>query len=158
MPQATSNAELIAKLRPLLDYLTSLELRDPQAAKASLGERFPMSDPLIQELKADFVAGVEAGWLCDREGGGAKFSRVSKATGETADISIDAVALAGAAPRHAHPNGEIDLCFVSEGEATFDGHPEGWVVYGPGSEHVPTVSDGSMNILYFLPQGAIEWR
>jgi len=31
------------------------------------------------------------------------------------------------------------------------------VVYGAGSEHVPTVTDGAMLILYFLPGGAIEF-
>ena len=43
------------------------------------------------------------------------------------------------------------------GEARFDGHPEGWVVFGPDSVHVPTVSDGEMLILYFLPGGEIEF-
>ena len=58
---------------------------------------------------------------------------------------------------HTHPNGEIDLCFAMDGDPRFDGHPEGWVVYGPGSWHVPTVTGGTMAILYFLPSGAIAF-
>ena len=40
----------------------------------------------------------------------------------------------------------------------FDGNAPGWVVYGRGSAHVPTVTGGEMLILYFLPGGAIEFE
>ena len=60
-------------------------------------------------------------------------------------------------PMHVHPQGEIDLCFAEDGEPTFDGQPPGWVVYPPGSKHVPTVAGGKMLILYLLPGGAIEF-
>ena len=61
-------------------------------------------------------------------------------------------------PGHTHPNGEIDLCFAVDGAPTFDGHPPGWTVYPPGSWHVPTVAGGVMDILYFLPGGAIRFE
>ena len=60
-------------------------------------------------------------------------------------------------PQHRHGNGEVDLCFTTRGDARFDGHAQGWVVYPPGSVHVPTVTQGEMLILYFLPGGAIEF-
>jgi hypothetical protein len=60
-------------------------------------------------------------------------------------------------PRHKHPRGEVNLSFALEGAPRFDGQPEGWVVFPPGSEHVPTVTGGRMLIAYFLPGGAIEW-
>ena len=41
--------------------------------------------------------------------------------------------------------------------ATFDGQGAGWVVYGPGSAHSPTVAGGRVLVLYLLPQGAIEF-
>ncbi|MBP6368696.1 MAG: DUF4863 family protein, partial [Burkholderiales bacterium] len=41
--------------------------------------------------------------------------------------------------------------------ATFDGQGAGWVVYGPGSAHSPTVAGGRALVLYLLPQGAIEF-
>ena len=41
--------------------------------------------------------------------------------------------------------------------ARFDGHGAGWVVYGPGSAHSPTVTGGRALVLYLLPQGAIEF-
>ena len=59
-------------------------------------------------------------------------------------------------PGHIHPEGEIDLLIPLSGEPSFDGSSTDWVVYPPGSWHVPTVADGEMLILYFLPQGAFQ--
>ena len=44
-----------------------------------------------------------------------------------------------------------------EGEPTFDGHEPGWVVFPPGSHHIPTVEGGTMLFLYFMPGGAVVW-
>ncbi|MNL76803.1 hypothetical protein D3C87_2028270 [compost metagenome] len=43
------------------------------------------------------------------------------------------------------------------GDARFDGHGAGWLVYGPGSAHRPTVTQGRALVLYLLPGGAIEF-
>ena len=43
------------------------------------------------------------------------------------------------------------------GDAKFDGHGEGWLVYEPDSAHQPTVKDGRAIILYLLPDGAIDF-
>ncbi|HEY9572759.1 MAG TPA: DUF4863 family protein, partial [Pusillimonas sp.] len=53
--------------------------------------------------------------------------------------------------------GEIDLIMPLEGDARFDGAPAGWLVYGPGTVHSPTVSQGRALILYLLPEGRIEF-
>ena len=55
------------------------------------------------------------------------------------------------------PRGEVNLCFAVDGEPRFDGQAEGWVTFAPDSQHVPTVSDGRMLIVYFLPGGEVEW-
>jgi hypothetical protein len=44
-----------------------------------------------------------------------------------------------------------------DGSATFDGHGAGWVVYGPGTAHRPTVAGGKARVLYMLPGGLIEF-
>ncbi|HNC99809.1 MAG TPA: DUF4863 family protein [Myxococcota bacterium] len=44
-----------------------------------------------------------------------------------------------------------------EGTPRFDGHGERWVVYPPGSRHIPTVAGGRMFILYFVPNGALRF-
>ena len=41
--------------------------------------------------------------------------------------------------------------------ARFDAHPQGWLVYPPGSAHRPTVTGGGAIIVYFLPQGEIDF-
>ena len=60
-------------------------------------------------------------------------------------------------PAHEHPRGEFDLCIPIDGHPTFDHKPAGWVVYGPKSWHIPTVRNGRMAILYFLPSGQIRF-
>jgi hypothetical protein len=103
-------------------------------------------------------AGVDEGWMCSREAGGIRFGRVIKPTPATQGFSVDVVDMRDVVgPHHVHPNGEIDLVIPLEGDARFDGSGAGWVVYGPGSAHRPTVAGGRALVLYLLPQGAIEF-
>jgi hypothetical protein len=123
-----------------------------------LNERFPADGPVFKEIVAACQAGVAAGWMCSREHGGIKFGRVAKPGPALHGFSIDVVDMAEVAgPHHLHPQGEIDLIMPLEGDARFDGHGAGWLVYGPGSAHRPTVSGGRAYVLYLLPEGAIEF-
>jgi hypothetical protein len=109
-------------------------------------------------LKAACEAGVAAGWLCDREGGGIRYGRIFKPADDLHGFSVDVVDMADVAgPHHTHPNGEIDLIMPLEGDARFDGRPAGWLVCPPGSAHHPTVSGGRALVLYLLPQGRIDF-
>ena len=109
-------------------------------------------------LKASAQAGVAAGWLCDREGGGIRYGRIFKAGPELHGFSVDVVDMQDiAGPHHVHPLGEIDLIMPIEGQARFDGRPAGWLVCPPGSAHRPTVSQGRALVLYLLPQGQIQF-
>ncbi len=102
--------------------------------------------------------GVAAGWLCRHEAGGIRYGRVFKPSDELHGFSVDVVDMDDVVgPHHAHPNGEIDLVMPQAGDAKFDGHPAGWVVYEPGSAHHPTVADGRALVLYLLPGGSIEF-
>jgi len=116
--------------------------------------------PTYAALKASCEAGVAAGWLADREGGGIKYGRIFKPADDLHGFSVDVVDMQDiAGPHHSHPNGEIDLIMPlgDTGAAKFDGRPAGWCVYGAGSAHRPTVSDGRALVLYLLPQGKIEF-
>jgi hypothetical protein len=109
-------------------------------------------------LKAGCEAGVADGWLADREGGGIKYGRIFKPADDLHGFSVDVVDMQDiAGPHHTHPLGEIDLVMPIGGDATFDGRPAGWCVYGPGSAHRPTVRAGRALVLYLLPQGKIEF-
>ena len=111
-----------------------------------------------RELKAACEAGVAAGWLCDREGGGIRYGRIFKPADDLHGFSVDVVDMQDiAGPHHVHPNGEIDLVMPIEGDARFDGRPAGWLVCPPGSAHRPTVSQGRALVLYLLPHGQIQF-
>ncbi len=142
------------EITPLAERLAGLDLDDPTALQEKLARDLPLDDPLIATIRAAAEQGVEAGWLLPKQNGSLRYGRVAK---DLAGFSVDAVWMDGPGPKHRHPNGEIDLCFAIDGTPAFDGHPPGWTVYGKGSAHVPTVSGGTMLILYFLPAGAIEW-
>jgi hypothetical protein len=102
--------------------------------------------------------GVAEGWMCSREAGGIRYGRVIKPDPAIGGFSVDVVEMDRIkGPHHVHPQGEIDLVMPLEGEAKFNDSPAGWKVYGPGSAHYPTVSDGRALVLYLLPQGAIQF-
>ncbi|MCC4113779.1 DUF4863 family protein [Aromatoleum toluclasticum] len=123
-----------------------------------LNERFPANGAEFQSIAKACADAVAAGWMCEREHGGIRFGRVIKPTDAIHGFSVDVVEMKDlVGPQHAHPNGEIDMIMPLEGDAKFDGHGAGWFVYGPGSVHRPTVSDGRAYVLYLLPQGAIEF-
>jgi len=146
--------QLIECITPIAQKLKSIDLSNPQAAQGKISQIFPLDLPEIQQAKNLMLKGRKEGWLLPKENGGIRFGRVTK---DLCGFSVDAVLMSSPGPRHRHGNGEIDLCFSTEGKPKFDNQPEGWVVYGPNSVHTPTVSGGEMLILYFLPQGAIEF-
>ena len=81
-----------------------------------------------------------------------------KPVAATHGFSVDVVQMDNVSGgHHRHPNGEIDLVMPVDASAQFDGHRAGWVVYGPDSAHVPTVTGGKALVLYLLAQGAIEF-
>ena len=151
----TTRDELLAALNPVLEFVRGVDVTRPDDAARALSTRFPLDGDVLRALRAQVRSGVVAGWLCDRQSGDVKFSRVAKDAG---GWSIDAVHMRGAGGSHTHPNGEVDLCFAVDGAPRFDGHAPGWTVYAPGSWHVPTVDGGAMDILYFLPGGAIRFE
>ena len=124
----------------------------------ALDAQFPADGPELQSLRAACVAGISEGWMCNREGGGIRYGRVTKPSEATGGFSVDVVDMNDLrGPHHSHPNGEIDLIMPLESAARFDGKGAGWLVYGPGSAHHPTVTAGRALVLYLLPAGAIEF-
>jgi hypothetical protein len=133
------------------------DLADPAAARAALHVAFPPEGEAGRALRAALLEAVGAGVICDRGKDPVRWSRLAKPDATPHGLSADFVWMAGPGIPHRHPRGEVNLCFAVEGEPRFDGQPEGWVVFPPGSGHVPTVSDGRMLICYFLPGGEVEW-
>ena len=141
----------------------------------------------FEALRTACREGVAEGWLCNREAGGIKYGRIFKPAPDLHGFSVDVVDMAPprwatpskgqpprgaddgtpsaggeqdyvAGPHHGHPNGEIDLIMPMDGDdARFDGRSAGWCVYGPGTAHRPTVTQGRALVLYLLPEGRIEF-
>jgi hypothetical protein len=126
--------------------------------EALLNREHGVGSQTYSSLKSACEAGVAAGWLCNREGGGIRYGRIFKPAEDLHGFSVDVVDMQDiAGPQHTHPQGEIDLVMPQGGDALFDGRPAGWVVKPPGSAHRPTVTQGRALVLYLLPQGAIEF-
>lgn len=148
---------LIDTFRPLLDAANGLDLTRPDVARDTLTRRFDPRGAPARALNAELVSLMEAGRIAERGAMPVKYGRVTKATPESSDFSIDVVHMDGPGPHHRHPRGEVNYCIALDGEPRFDGESAGWVVMPPDSAHVPTVSGGRMLIVYLLPQGQIEF-
>jgi hypothetical protein len=128
------------------------------ALAATLTASFPPEGDMFRRIEALCRQGIAEGWLCQREAGGIRYGRPIKPSPATAGFSVDVVLMEDVeGPHHVHPNGEIDMIMPDTPGATFDGVGRGWLVYGPGSAHRPTVAGGRAIVLYLLPQGAIEF-
>ena len=125
------------------------------ALAVELNQLFSADSDIVSEIKTACEEAIEEGWMCNQEYEGIKFGRVLK---DVDGFSVDVVYMKDVVgPHHMHPNGEIDLVMPLDGNAEFDNHGAGWVVYGPGSAHNPTVTDGAALVMYLLPGGKIEF-
>lgn len=148
---------MLDTFEPLLRAAQGVDLSDPAAARAALIERFDPTSEAARKLNEAIAELAAAGRVADRGELPLRYGRVTKASEATRGFSIDVVMMSAAGPLHRHPNGEVNWCIRLDGAPKFDGFGPGWAVFPPGSQHVPTVSGGTMLIVYLLPQGAIEF-
>jgi len=126
--------------------------------RSFLDENLPPGGEAFDDLAELCRQGIEEGWLCNREHGGIRFGRIIEHGRETNGYSVDVVLMDDIrGPYHGHPKGEIDMIIPESVDAKFDGNGQGWVVYGPNTEHYPTVTDGKAIVLYLLPDGEIDF-
>ena len=126
--------------------------------EARLNHEFPPASKTFRTLACLCAEGEKDGWLMAREAGGIRYGRAIRPGDITGNFSVDVVRMKDVrGPHHVHTTGEIGAIFPLEGAPQFDGHDEGWYVYGPGSDHHPTVAGGDAYVLYLLPDGAIEF-
>jgi hypothetical protein len=129
-----------------------------QRLEDDLNRLFPADGWEARALLEACQMAIAAGWMCKREAQGIKYGRVIKPGDQTHGFSVDVVDMKSVVgPHHQHPNGEIDFVMPLTPNAQFDGRGAGWLVYGPGSAHKPTVTQGHALVLYLLPEGAIEF-
>ena len=148
--------ELTARLEALLPSIDAVDPTAAEEAASQLSARHPFDGEEVRAIRELCLQGLDAGWLVPHDAGPkVKFGRLAKDMG---GYAVDAVTMAESAGRgHTHTRGEINMCFPLDGSPLFDGHAPGWVVFAPGSHHVPTVTDGTMLFLYFTPGGEVVW-
>ncbi|NJK33230.1 MAG: DUF4863 family protein [Deltaproteobacteria bacterium] len=160
-------ATLLDLLQPILARLAELDLpsrtteEQVRELEALLEQDFPYAGDRVQAIGRELARGVEEGWLCDRGEPQSRFSRVAKPSPASSGFSIDVVSMVGPALEHTHLRGEVTLGFPAKagmGTCQFEGRPPGWIFLPPGSRHVPTVDGERMNLVYFLPDGAVQWH
>lgn len=123
-----------------------------------LNATYPVSGEAFTKLAALCAQGEREGWLMQREGGDIKYGRAIKPNTEAGQFSVDVVRMKNVkGPHHIHTTGEIGAVMPIDGTPKFDGFDEGWYVYPAGSDHHPTITGGDAYVLYFLPDGAIEF-
>jgi hypothetical protein len=151
-------SDLKSLLSPISQLVTKLDLTDAVKAEAELNRAYPPGSPAVEAIRAAAEAARKAGTIADRGEPNMKFSRVVKPKDDVAGCSIDAVYMHDSSgPVHTHTLGEVCLCIPAEGTPLFEGRDATWIVMPAGSRHVPTVKGGAMLILYWWPQGAVEW-
>lgn len=153
-----SNIETFQGLiRQVTDFIGAQAL--DKALEEKLSQQFPYDGEVCQRIVETCRTAAQEGWMCQYEGGGVRYGRVIKPTADLNGFSVDVVDMEDlAGPHHSHPNGEIDLIMPISGDARFDGHSQGWLVYGPETAHSPTVTQGRAMVLYLLPEGKIEFN
>jgi len=148
-----------AFLELIAEIAGSIGTRPLDAALAEqLNATYPADGPRFARLAELCATGEAEGWLMPREAGGIRFGRAVKPGAEAGRFSVDVVRMENVrGPHHVHTTGEIGAVMPLSGEPRFDDMPPGWYVYPPGSDHHPTVTGGAAHVLYFLPEGAIEF-
>ena len=135
----------------------------------TLNQRFGPEHANFEKLTGYLRQRVQDGTFCVRENGGIRFDRLAKPSGDTHGLSIDLVYMKAdpqkpcVGPHHIHTAGEVGMIMPEVPDAVFDAHhfesdsTAGWYVYPPGHDHFPTADNGSLLVLYLLPEGQIEF-
>ncbi|MDJ0946672.1 MAG: DUF4863 family protein [Kiloniellales bacterium] len=143
-------------LEPVIAEIAGSDWNEALAVR--LNARFHPDGDVFRGLEACCDEGIESGWMGLRGEEVRKGARVIEPCTETRGMSVDLVQLIDfTGPHHRHPNGEVCAVMTGSPGGRFDGHPRGWAVYAPGSEHWPAGTGGRVRILFLLPNGAIEY-
>jgi len=128
------------------------------ALSVKLNATFGPGSETFSEIAEACRSGVEEGWMGVAGDERRKGGRVLEPAPATHNLSVDVVEIADiTGPHHRHPGGEVCAVLPVTVGACFDGNPEGWCVYPPGSAHYPSATGGRLRVMFFLPGGAIEY-
>lgn len=153
-----SKEEILPQVRELLGSIGQRPITPD--LQFWLEQTYPPGEPFFETLAALFRKGIHEGWACPAEiaGSGYRRGRIFDPSPLTFDFSVESALVTDRiGQHHRHPRGEINMIVPIDAAAQFCGCGRGWNVYPPGSEHFPTVTGGAAAMLYFLPNGELEF-
>lgn len=158
LPNGPHKPELLAAVTTLLNFIGSKPL-DMELEK-ELNDRYGAATEGYIELRRLLRIGIEEGWACYAEIDGPDYrrGRIAKPSANTHGFSVETGMLKNVLGNyHRHPLGEINMIAPVDVTGCFCGHGAGWKVFPPDSHHYPTVTGGKVTMLFFLPNGQIEY-
>lgn len=147
---------LVAMLSRLKNDLAGANLSKPDIARAALQAKYPLTGDYMVEVRRICQRGIDEGWLAASAMQGLRSLRLAPHS-KYFPFAIEVMHLRGKGAGHAHPKGEVSVCWAVDGTPRLSGADPGWHVMAPGSKHVPQVAGGTMFVLHFLPEGQIDW-
>lgn len=147
--------EIQEACKPIIQFLIGKKISP--TLNSELDQAFPKDSMQLQTIESLCKKALAENHIKMRGASELRFGRILKPT-EACPLSIDIVDMNCKGPGHTHPLGEVDLCFPQDSSAEFDGKADTWIVYPENSWHEPTVTQGRMIILYFLPEGSIRFE
>lgn len=159
LPTGPSKPAMLEALHELLDFIGDKPL--DQALEVQLNDRYGASTYRFNLLLTLLRAGITEGWACYHEISGPDYrrGRIAEAAEATHFFTVESGKLRNVLGNyHRHPKGEINMIGPVDATGQFCGHGAGWRVFAPDSSHYPTVSGGTVTLLFFLPRGLIEYK
>ncbi len=158
LPTGKHKPEMLGLLGTIIDDIRGRAL--DAALESRLNERFGAGSDAYQNLRRLLELGIDEGWVAYVDIQGAAYRRgcIAEPAAQTAELSVESGLLENVKGQyHCHTLGEINMIMPIDADANFCGHGAGWKVFPPMSEHFPTVK-GRALMMYFLPQGRIEYK
>ncbi len=159
LPTGPSKPALLEATAALLDFIGQRPLDDE--LEAALNDHYGAHTERYAHLLALLRRGIEEGWSCYAEIDGPDYrrGRIAHASQDTHGFTIESGMLRNVLGNyHRHPLGEINMIGPVDATGKFCGSGAGWKVFPPDSCHYPTVTGGKVTMLFFLPNGLIEYK
>ena len=159
LPEGASKPAMLEAVRELLDFIGEKPL--DAELQVQLNDRFGPATERFATLLALLRKGIDEGWACYAEIAGPDYrrGRIAQASGGTHGFTVESGMLRNVPGNyHRHPRGEINMIGPVDETGKFCGSGAGWRVFPPNSSHFPTVTGGTVTLLFLLPNGEIEYR
>lgn len=158
LPNGPHKDEFMREVRALLDFIGNRSL--DQTLENSLNHHYGAGTQHYARLLRLLRVGIDEGWACYAEIDGPDYrrGRIAKPSTDTHGFSVETGMLKDVLGNfHCHPRGEINMIGPVDPTGRFCGSGAGWKVFPPDSRHYPTVTGGKVTMLFFLPNGEIEY-